>query len=266
MRKIGEKVALVAQICVAVVFVATSILYALGVIEPIVWQGNAVMAVVLFVLAAIFVGTSVYLVYTNFCEVQNLKRILLYADCKSATTTNVKVLTKIAQNCSNKIDGVRIVKTKIRADEKKGYIATFVVEVISQTATPALEQLRCLVEDSFKQTLGLVFNTITFDVVKLSSEPKADVKRAQKRAKAITDGAEQVQDIYQNPTGEKPTDIALPLVPDMQIDDITGEQVDQPTDEIDVQIDTDTQQGDEQVVDADVPQDDQVGDQTPPLE
>ena len=266
MRKLGEKVALVAQICVAVIFVIVCLLYIAGIISQDFWQDNAVILVIMLVLAVIFVGASGYLVYANFSEVQNLKRILLYADCKSATTTNVKVLTKIARNCSNKIDGVRIVKTKIRADEKKGYIATFVVEVTSQTATPALEQLRCLVEDSFKQTLGLVFNTITFDVVKLASEPKADVKMAQKRAKAITDGANEVQDIYQNPTGEKPTDIALPLVPDVQIDDITDEQVDQTTDEIDVQIDTDTQQGDEQFVDAEVPQDDQVSDQAPPLE
>ena len=266
MRKIGEKVALVAQICVAVIFVATSILYALGVIPQVVWQGNAVMVVLMLVLALIFAGTSVYLVYANFSEVQSLKRILLYADCKSATTTNVKVLNKIAKNCSDKIDGVRIVKTKIRADEKKGYVATFVVEVMSQTATPALEQLRCLIEDSFKETLGLVFNTITFDVVRLASEPKADVKKAQKRAKAITDGVEQVQDIYQNPTGEKPTDVVMPLPTDEQGQATSEQPAEEQIETVGATNDTVPEQPTLQTVESDLPQDDQASDVEQPVQ
>ena len=230
MRKIGEKVALVAQICVAVVFVIVAMLYVWGVIPQIELQDNTVVFVVMLVLVAVFVGTSAYLVYMNFSELQNLKRILLYADSKSATTTSIKVVNKIARSCADKIDGVHIKKTKIRADEKQGYVATFVVEVSAPSVTPSLEQLRCLIEDSFKDTLGLTFNTITFEVAKLA-QPKTDVKKAQKRAQTITDSADVVSDIYQNPTGEKPTDIAMPL-PTVEPTDGTDEQPIEPVDEV----------------------------------
>lgn len=238
MRKIGEKVALVAQICVAIVFVIVAMLYVAEIIPQNVLQDNTILFVMMAVLSVVFVGTSVYLVYVNFSEAQNLRRILLHADCKSATTTTITVANKIAHNCAYRIDGVKIKKTKIRADDKKGYVATFVVEVSALSVTPALEELRCLIEDSFKDTLGLTFNTITFEVAKLTGQPKADVKKAKKRAQALTDGVEQVQDIYQNPTGERSTDIALPL-PSEQVDvGIDDDIIDEQVDDVDTQIDT----------------------------
>lgn len=190
MRKIAEKVALVAQICVAIVFVIVAMLYAFGVIPQIELQNNAVVVVVMIVLAVIFVGTSVYLLYMNFSELQNIKRVLLYADSKCATTTTLKVVNKIARNCADKIDGVHVKRTKIRADEKKGYVATFTVQVSATSVTPALEQLRRLIEDSFEDTLGLVFNTITFEVVKLTSKSTADVANA-KHAQAVTESTDE---------------------------------------------------------------------------
>ena len=254
MRRIGEKVALVAQICVAIIFVIVAMLYVAEIIPQNVLQDNTILFVMMAVLAIIFAGTSVYLVYMSFSEAQNIKRILLHADSKSATTTNVKVVNKIALSCADRIDGVHIKKIKIRADEKRGFEATFVVGVSASSVTPVIEQLRCLIEDSFKDTLGLTFNTITFEVAKIK-QPKADIKKAQKRAKALTDGTEQVQDLYQNPTGERPTDVSLPLpieqfdVADDQVDDdIADEQVD----DIDTQIDTtqaDATELDGQVVD-----------------
>ena len=231
MRKIGEKVALIAQICVAVIFVIIALLYALSIVPQATLENDTVVLVVMLVLAVAFVGTSSYLVYMSFSELQNLKRILLYADSKSATTTNIKVVNKIARSCADKIEGVHVKKTKIRADEKKGYVATFVVEVSAPSATPALEQLRCLVEDSFKETLGLVFNTITFEIAKLKSQPITDVNKAKKKAQAIADGADVVQDIYNNPTGEQSTDIVLPLPTDEPVEVATEEPVATPVEQ-----------------------------------
>ncbi len=206
MRKIAEKVALVAQICVAVVFVIVAMLYALGVVPQIELQNNAVVVVVMIVLAVIFVGTSVYLLYMNFSELQNIKRVLLYADSKCATSASLKVVNKIARSCADKIDGVHIKKTKIRADEKKGYVATFSVQVSAESVTPVLEQLRCLIEDSFKDTLGLVFNTIAFEVVKLTSKPTTNVDQAKKRAQAVTESDDQAPTEPQTDADQVETD------------------------------------------------------------
>ena len=240
MRKIGEKVALVTQICIAVIFVIIALLYALGIAPQVTITGNTIVLVVMFVLALVFVGTSVYLVYMNFSELQSLKGILLYADCKSTTTTTIKVVTKIARNCADKIDGVHVKKTKIRADEKKGYVATFVVEVSAQSATPALEQLRCLIEDSFQETLGLVFNTITFEIAKLKNQPVADVNKAKKRAQGITESAGQLQDMYDNPTGEQSRDTIMPLPIDEHVDVVSEQPTEQPIEQTDTQTDEPT--------------------------
>ncbi len=236
MRKIGEKVALVAQICVAIIFVIVAMLYVAEIIPQNVLQDNTILFVMMAVLAVIFAGTSVYLVYMSFSEAQNIKRILLHADSKSATTINIKVVNKIALSCADRIDGVHIKKIKIRADEKRGFVATFIVGVSASSVTPVIEQLRCLIEDSFKDTLGLTFNTITFEVAKIKQH-KADIKKAQKRAKALTDGTEQVQDLYQNPTGEKPTDISLPL-PIEQFDVADDQMDDDIVDDVVTQVDT----------------------------
>lgn len=229
MRKIAEKVALVAQICVAVVFVIVATLYAFGLTTSMELQSNVVTVVVMIVLAVVFAGTSIYLLYVSFSESQNVKRMLLYADSKCATATTLKVVNKIAGNCADKIDGVHIKRTKIRADEKKGYVATFAVQISATSVTPALEQLRCLIEDSFKNTLGLTFNTITFEVDKLTSQPTTNVAQAKKRAQAITESADQVQDAYENPTGEQPCDKKLPLA--------TVQPTDEPADENEVATD-----------------------------
>lgn len=259
MRKIAEKVALVAQICVAVVFVIVAMLYAFGVTVQMELPSNAVAVVVMIVLAVVFAGTSIYLLYVSFSESQNVKRMLLYADSKCATTTTLKVVNKIARNCADKIDGVRIKKTKIRADEKKGYVATFTVQISATSVTPYLEQLRCLIEDSFKDALGLTFNTITFEVAKLASQPTTNVAQAKKRAQAITESADQVQDAYENPTGEQHCDKVLPLTMDQPTDEPAAESEvatgEQPTDETEVaptasdaeeQVDTTTPGADEQ--------------------
>lgn len=230
MRKIAEKVALVAQICVAIVFVIVAMLYAFGVIPQIELQNNAVVVVVMIVLAVIFVGTSVYLLYMNFSELQNIKRVLLYADSKCATTTTLKVVNKIARNCADKIDGVHVKRTKIRADEKKGYVATFTVQVSATSVTPALEQLRRLIEDSFEDTLGLVFNTITFEVVKLTSKPTADVANA-KHAQAVTESADE------NPTDETACDTVATLT-DEQPNDVPTDAAETETETTDVAEET----------------------------
>lgn len=238
MIKIAEKVALVAQICVAVVFVIVAMLYAFGVTVQMELPSNAVAVVVMIILAVVFAGTSIYLLYVNFSESQNVKRMLLYADSKCATTTTLKVVNKIARNCADKIDGVRIKKTKIRADEKKGYVATFTVQISATSVTPYLEQLRCLIEDSFKDTLGLVFNTITFEIDKLTSQPTANVAQAKERAQAITENTDQVQDAYENPAGEQHCDKVLPLTKDESADEPAAESEvatdEQPTDETEV--------------------------------
>ncbi len=199
MRKIAEKVALVALIAIAVIFVLTALLYMFGIVPQVAIADSAVVIIIMAVLTVAFVGLAIYLLYMNFSEAQNLKRLLLYADSQSATTTTIKVVNKIAKGCTNKVEGVRIRKTKIRSDEKNGYTATFAVEVSVESVSPVLEQLRCLIEEAFQKTLGLQFNTIKFDMVKYKGKPAIDEKKVENKKETIVENNEDVKQAYQNP-------------------------------------------------------------------
>ena len=61
MKKLAEKVAIVALICISFVFVLLAVLYATNVIPQIEVENNSVAIVVLSVLSVLFVGLSVYL-------------------------------------------------------------------------------------------------------------------------------------------------------------------------------------------------------------
>lgn len=200
MRRLAEKVALVAQICITLVFVVTTLLYMSNVIpENTALANNGVLATLIIILSIIYGLLSVYLVYMNFSERENLRQILLYSDSESATHANVKVIRNIVRSCARKVKGIRVRKAKMRLDEKQGFVATLKIDVNAHYVSQAIDKLRCLIADSFKNTLGLNFNSINFEIRKLKSRYKPDVEKAEKLAKTLTEQRELSADIYDQP-------------------------------------------------------------------
>lgn len=203
MRKIAEKVAIVAQICIALVFVLTTVLYMMNTIpQQENWQENGVMSVVMIVLAVVYLGISAYLLYVNFSERANLKRILLFCDSDSATRTNVKVIDNVVKGCEKQVDGIKVKKVRVRADEKGGFMAVISVRADADSVAQSVNKLRCLVDDSFKSTLGLTFNTINFEVQKLNGRYTPDVKRADELAQNLQEQQEACAKNYQQPLAD----------------------------------------------------------------
>ena len=121
MRKITEKVAIVALVCIALVFVVTTVLYMAGVIAPQEnWAANGVSGPLVIVLAVLFAGLSAYLIYENFSTHANVKRVLLYCDSESATSADRRVVTNIVNGCAKQVEGIKVKKTRIAADDKQG--------------------------------------------------------------------------------------------------------------------------------------------------
>lgn len=176
MKKIAEKVALIALTCITFVFALISVLYAADVIPHRDAADNGVAIILLSVLGAIYVGLAVYLIYVNFSEKINVKRIMLFYDAESATRANSKVIDNIVNGCAKQIEKIKVRKTKIRVDDKLGLIATVHVEAAAEDITDVISQLRNLLVTSFKDTLGLKFNAINFEIDKLSKKfvPKAN--------------------------------------------------------------------------------------------
>ena len=200
MRKIAEKVAIIAQICITLVFVVTTLLSVTNVIPWNDNNNNGVLVTMLIIMAVIYGLLSAYLIYVNFSEKENIRQILLFCDSESATHANVKVIRNIVRSCARRVDGVRVKRAKMRVDEKHGLVATFKTEVSTNNVSESIDKLRCLVADAFKNTLGLTFNSINFEISKLKTNYQPDEEKAEKLAKTLTQQRELSADIYASPT------------------------------------------------------------------
>lgn len=190
MKRIAEKVALIALICVTFVFALTSVLYAADVIPHKSASENSVAIILLSVLGVIFVGLAVYLIYVNFSENIHVKRIMLFYDSESATRASGKVIGNIVNGCAKQVDNIKIKKTKIRVDDKLGLVATVHVETSAKHVGTAIPQLRSLLVTSFKDTLGLKFNAINFEIDKLSKKYVPETKPVEDTEDTTTEAVE----------------------------------------------------------------------------
>ena len=200
MRKITEKIAIVAQVCITLIFVVTSILYIMGIIpynEGL--RDNGVFVTLLVILAIVYGLLSVYIIYVNFSESEYLRQILLFCDSESATHANVKVIRNIVRSCAKKVHGIRVRRVKMRIDEKQGFVITLKVNVSGDEVSTSIDKLRCLIADSFKNTLNLNFNSINFEIRRLKSHYKPNVERAEKLAKTLSEQREVSNSVYENP-------------------------------------------------------------------
>ena len=206
MKKMAEKVALIALIVITLIFVITTMLYMSNIIpQAESWLDNGVLSVLMLILALAYLGLSAYLLYVNFSQTHNLKQILLLCDSESATHASVKVINNIVRSCSKQVSGVKIRKTKIRSDDKKGFVATITVNVNADDTANTINKLRCLLVDGFKNTLGLTFNCIDFVIAKLNNSYVPNLVSAKQNADTLSENQEQVDEIYQDPlrTDEK---------------------------------------------------------------
>lgn len=172
MRKLAEKVAIVALICTSFVFVLMSVLYSTNIIpQKEQLADNAVSIVVLSVLFAIFLGLSVYLLIVNFSEMINIKRILLYYEVGSATYTNHKVVNNMVRGCVKEFPQFKLKRVVFRMDDKRGLVANITLKsMVAEDIAAYLPQLKTLITESFKKSLGLKLNAINFVVVNLSQK------------------------------------------------------------------------------------------------
>ncbi|MCM1194341.1 MAG: hypothetical protein NC099_02485 [Corallococcus sp.] len=203
MRKLIEKVVLIVQICITMVFAITTILNLTDVFpdgtDAAVIQSNRVLTSLIYMLFILYVGLSAYMIYVNFSEREILKKVLLFCDSESATHTNVKVINKIVFDCARKSEGIAVRKIKIRADDKQGFAITLKVNVNADSLSETIDTFRCMLYDSFVNILGLKFNSINFEVNKLNTRYAPDAYTAEEKAKQLGNQRELTTEIYNEP-------------------------------------------------------------------
>lgn len=208
MRKLAEKVVIVAQICITLVFAITALLNTTNILyngnydnvgnEPVIVD-NGVLTTLIWVLFVAYLGLSAYMLYVNFSERENLKRVLLFCDSESATHTTTKVVHRIIADCAKQTEGIAVKKTQVRPDEKQGFAINLKIKVSADNVSQAVDTFRCMLADSFKNTLGLTFNSINFEVVKLNTRYVANVTKAEEQAEKLGDQRNVTTEIYNEP-------------------------------------------------------------------
>lgn len=213
MRKLAEKVALVAQICITLIFAITALLNTTNILynnqygyddsyaynnAPVV-VNNGVLTSLIWVLFIAYLGLSAYMIYVNFSERENLKRVLLFCDSESATHTTTKVVHRIIADCAKQTEGIAVKKTSIRPDEKQGFTINLKIKVNADNVSQVVDTFRCMLADNFKNTLGLTFNSINFEVVRLNTRYMASVRKAEEQAEKLGEQRDVATEIYNEP-------------------------------------------------------------------
>lgn len=217
MRKLAEKVVLVAQICITLVFAITTLISLTNILftnnpyddvaYEATWQGNSVLTSLMLVLFVTYLGLSAYMIYANFAERENLKRVLLFCDSESATHTNVKVVNRIINNCAKQTEGIVVKKIRVREGTNKGFSLNLKVHVNADNVSQTIDTFRCLLADSFDNIFGLKFSAINFEVAKLNTRYSPNIARAEEQADKLGGQRDVVEEIYNEPLDN---DVALP--------------------------------------------------------
>lgn len=201
MRRISVKLCIVALVCFATFFAVTATAYAvLGWYEGTWTEGAGKIALVVCDIVA--AGLAAYLLYATFSQRAAVKRLLLYCDSESVTTADIKVVKSVIDCCARQVDGVKVTKVSINADEKQGFALTLRVSAKGDVQQN-LDKLRCLLVAAFAETLGVKFNSVNFDVAKLTSqcapvrhEPE-NIHEAEEHSNPIEE--EQVKNLTEEP-------------------------------------------------------------------
>ena len=123
----------------------------------------------------------------------------MFCDSESATHTTTKVVHRIIADCAKQTDGITVKKTRVRPDEKQGFAINLKVKVSADNVSQAIDTFRCMLADSFKNTLGLTFNSINFEVVKLNTHYSTSIRKAEEQAEKLGEQREIADEIYNEP-------------------------------------------------------------------
>ncbi len=218
MRKIVDKIVLVAHICISAIFVLVTLLMFTNVIPltldstgAIVLDGF-VMAIVI-ILTSIYVAMTAYLLYGTFAQRNVIRQVLLYADEYNETNANSTVIRRIANDSAKLVSGVKVKKLRITTGEKGKMHMKLTVTVESNDVSYSLDTLRCLLVDHYATVLSLTFDSIDFAITKVKSDNTPDLDKAISQADTLKAGRVITKEIAEQPiveVGNITTEVVAP--------------------------------------------------------
>ncbi len=184
MRTNLEKIALIAQICIGSIYILFILFIPLGALDVTLFD-NRLVKILLGILAFLYLGLGIFLLYKTFSNNEKLKQLVLFSDSESTTKTTANVIKNIVEKEGRKIDGVRVTKVKIRQDDKYGFGLKISLKISNNDVEDCVDKLRCILADMFFNGLGFKFNSIDFDVTRISTRYVADENSAETQMKEL---------------------------------------------------------------------------------
>ncbi len=205
MNKTAPKIALVAQTCIAFVFVLTHFLYAVNVVSPTVAGGNVTVNVLVAAFALLYALLSAYLLWTVFGKGDGAGKVLLHCDDESSTLADVKVIRKVIRGCQAKVKGLKVTRICITETDKRGYCLKLYVKVPPLHAISAVDEMRCLLRQSFLQTLQVEFRSVDFVVDKFGGKFTPNTDSSLDDKQALQANREQARQCFNSPLEDNST-------------------------------------------------------------
>lgn len=184
MRQNLEKIAVIAQVLIGIIFVLFVMLIPFGVLEAGIFD-NSLVRILLGILSALYLVTSAFLLISAFTGTGALRRLLLFSDSESKTMTTARVIKKLVVSEGKKIKGVFVKKVGILQDDKYGFKLKVTVAITGSDVEESVDTFRCMLADSFYYGLGVRFNSIDFVIKNLRPKYMADLDTSQKQAKLL---------------------------------------------------------------------------------
>lgn len=186
MNNVLQKIALITLIITGTIFVVLmftisgwATVDAEGVfVSPL---SNSIVLVFLIILGVLYVGVSVYLLWSVFSENEKLKKIMLYRDNNSTASTTYSVAKKIIVRSAKQLGNVRIKKVKVKHVDNL-LMLTVSISINSDEIEHTIDVLRCMLADTFYTLLGIKFDTVNFEVKRIVSKYLPDMEKAEEKA------------------------------------------------------------------------------------
>ena len=145
---------------------------------------SALVRILMGVLAVAFALCGVYLIVCAFSGSGKLKRVVLFSDAESTTQATAKVLKNLVQRSAKLVGNVAVKKVSIR-ESKYGLRLQIRIHIQGRDAEEVVDRLRCLVADSCKQSLGVHFSSIDFDIRSIRPKHTPNAETAALQAQAL---------------------------------------------------------------------------------
>lgn len=180
MKKTVDKIALVAVIILGFIAIVLAIIFPMLATGWVLGTND----ILFMTIAVLYVGVSIYLLWSVFSSDGNVRTLTLFSDKESTTKTSLRVIKSLVVSDSKRVKGAAVKRVRV-SQRDNGIKLSITLTVVGAEVEETVDTMRCLVADTFIKVLGVRFDYIDFKIEKVRPNYVADEATARKRAQIL---------------------------------------------------------------------------------